>query len=96
MLSMSSKFLILGFILRAKSIKAWDWYPAGARPFKRADYIKKFDSLTDGIIEKAERNRFIDLVQNLSDLTPEQVQQLNVQVTIDRLLNNKRDSKGIF
>ncbi|MBC7530392.1 MAG: MmgE/PrpD family protein [Oligoflexus sp.] len=73
-----------------------DAHPAGARPFKRADYIKKFDTLTESIIEKAERNRFIELVQNLADLTADQVQQLNVQVAIDRLVNNKRDTKGIF
>jgi len=73
-----------------------DAHPAGARPFKRADYIRKFDSLTESIITKEERNRFITLVQNLADLTPDQVQQLNVQVAIDKLVNNKRDTKGIF
>ncbi len=73
-----------------------DAHPAGARPFKRADYIKKFDTLTDGIIAKDERDRFIGLVENLADLTPEQVQQINVQLPIDKLTNNKRDAKGIF
>jgi 2-methylcitrate dehydratase len=73
-----------------------DAHPAGARPFKRADYIRKFDTLTDGIITKDERNRFISLTENLQDLTAEQVQQLNVQIAIDKLINNKRDTKGIF
>jgi 2-methylcitrate dehydratase len=73
-----------------------DAHPAGARPFKRADYIKKFDTLTDGIITKAERDRFIKLVENLPNLTAEEVAQLNVQVAIDKLVNNKRDNKGIF
>lgn len=73
-----------------------DAHPAGARPFKRADYIRKFDTLTDGIINKEERDRFIKLTENLADLSPAQVQQLNVQVPIDRLTNNKRDAKGIF
>jgi 2-methylcitrate dehydratase len=71
-------------------------HPAGAKPFKRADYVRKFDMLTEEIITKEERNRFITLVENLSDLTPAQVQQLNVQIPMDRLVNNKRDTKGIF
>ena len=73
-----------------------DAHPAGARPFKRADYIRKFDTLTEGIITKAERDRFINLVENLENLTAEQVQQLNVQIPIEKLVNNKRDTKGIF
>ena len=73
-----------------------DAHPAGARPFKRADYIRKFDTLTEGIITKAERDRFIGLVENLENLTAEQVQQLNVQIPIENLVNNKRDNKGIF
>lgn len=71
-------------------------HPAGARPFKRADYIRKFDTLTESIIKKEERNRFIALCENLPDLTAAQVQELNVQIPIDQLINNKRDTKGIF
>ena len=71
-------------------------HPAGAKPFKRADYIKKFDTLTADIITKDERNRFISLCERLPELTAAEVQQLNVQIPIDKLLNNKRDSKGIF
>lgn len=71
-------------------------HPAGAKPFKRADYIRKFDILTSEIITKEERNRFISLCENLTDLTLEQVQELNVQIPIEKLINNKRDTKGIF
>jgi 2-methylcitrate dehydratase len=73
-----------------------DAHPAGARPFKRADYIKKFEMLTTGIITKAERDRFIGLVERLPELTAQEVQQLNVQIDISKLTNNKRDTKGIF
>jgi 2-methylcitrate dehydratase len=73
-----------------------DAHPAGARPFKRANYIQKFDTLTEGVITQQERNRFINLVENLADLSAAEVQQLNVQLPIDRLTNNKRDNKGIF
>lgn len=71
-------------------------HPAGAKPFKRADYIRKFDTLTAEIITKDERNRFIQLVERLPELTAAEVQLLNVQIPIDKLINNKRDTKGIF
>lgn len=71
-------------------------HPAGAKPFKRADYIRKFDTLTADIITKEERNRFISLCERLPELTAAEVQQLNVQIPIDKLINNKRDQKGIF
>ncbi len=71
-------------------------HPAGAKPFKRADYIKKFDTLTADIITKEERNRFISLCERLPELTAPELQQLNVQIPIDKLINNKRDQKGIF
>jgi 2-methylcitrate dehydratase len=71
-------------------------HPAGAKPFKRADYIRKFDTLTEGIITKTERDRFINLVQRLPDLTAAEVRDLNVQLDLDKLSNNKRDTRGIF
>lgn len=71
-------------------------HPAGAKPFKRADYIRKFDMLTSDIITKEERNRFISLCERLPELTAAEVQQLNVQIPIDKMINNKRDQKGIF
>lgn len=71
-------------------------HPAGAKPFKRNDYIRKFDELTEGIITKEEHNRFLSLVQRLPELTANEVQELNVQIPLEKLINNKRDTKGIF
>ncbi len=71
-------------------------HPAGAKPFKRADYIRKFDTLTTGIITPEERNRFISLCERLPQLTAAEVRQLNVQVPIDKMPVNKRDTRGIF
>jgi 2-methylcitrate dehydratase len=73
-----------------------DALPAGARPFKRADYIRKFETLTKGIITPEESNRFLQLVQHLPELTPAEVQQLNVQMPMAVLINSQRDEKGIF
>jgi 2-methylcitrate dehydratase len=71
-------------------------HPAGAKPFKRPDYIRKFDELTEGIITKEERNRFISLVERLPELTAAEVQQLNVQVPLEKIPLHQRDTKGIF
>ncbi len=71
-------------------------HPAGAKPFVRKDYVRKFDELTEGLITKDERNRFITLCEQLPELTAAQVQELNVQIPFETLINNKRDNKGIF
>ncbi|MCH7535690.1 MAG: MmgE/PrpD family protein [Bacteroidetes bacterium] len=70
-------------------------HPAGAKPFQRADYINKFDSLTNGIIEQTERDRFIDLAGNLENLSAEEIQKLNVQVK-PAILASIRSKNGIF
>ena len=69
-------------------------HPAGKRPFKRENYIGKFDILTKELITKKERNRFIELVENLRNLSAEQVKEINVQVA--ELSNSTLDTKGIF
>ncbi len=71
-------------------------HPAGAKPFSRPDYIKKFDTLTSSIIEAKERSRFLGLVQDLPDLTSDDIKGLNVQVPLHRLMNHEKDNRGIF
>jgi 2-methylcitrate dehydratase len=71
-------------------------HPAGAKPFARPDYIRKFDALTDGIVDSSERDRFIDMVRGLPDLNANDIKLLNVQVPLDRLKNNARDMRGVF
>ncbi|MFZ4404476.1 MAG: MmgE/PrpD family protein, partial [Pseudobdellovibrionaceae bacterium] len=71
-------------------------HPAGAKPFVRADYIRKFDMLTEEWITRDERNRFIELVQALPELSAAQVQQLNVQMPLEKITLHQRDEKGIF
>lgn len=73
-----------------------DAHPAGARPFKRADYIRKFETLTKGIITPEESKRFLALVQRLPELTAAEVQQLNVQISPESFPQSKRDERGIF
>jgi len=71
-------------------------HPAGARPFVRSDYIKKFKTLTEGIISPVESERFLSLVQRLPDLSASELLALNVQVEPTILTAHQRDQKGIF
>ncbi len=71
-------------------------HPAGARPFVRMNYIEKFDTLVEDVITRDERNRFLDLVQDLPNLTAAQVAELNVQVPLAKMIQTERDTKGIF
>ncbi|NOX95147.1 MAG: MmgE/PrpD family protein [Alphaproteobacteria bacterium] len=69
-------------------------HPFGARPFARPEYIKKFKTLTDHILEASESARFLDLVQKLPNLTAEQVRLLNPVAPEGYLIEN--GLKGIF
>jgi 2-methylcitrate dehydratase len=71
-------------------------HPAGTRPFARDGYIRKFDTLTQGIIKTSERDRFIETVQDLPVLSADKLYRLNVQVPFERLKNHERDNRGIF
>ena len=71
-----------------------DAHPYGARPFVRENYINKFLTLTDGIIEKKESIRFLKLVQNLKNLKPGQLDKLNIVVRKSKLKKNLK--RGIF
>ena len=68
----------------------------GARPFARADYVRKFETLTEGLITPAESRRFLDLAQALPDLDAKRVGELNVVLDGAALDNAVRDDRGIF
>jgi 2-methylcitrate dehydratase len=68
-------------------------HPRGAQPFARADYIRKFTTLTEGIIAKAESDRFLDAVQDLARLGAGTLDRLNVALPEGSLLKGR---PGIF
>ncbi|MEO7121613.1 MAG: MmgE/PrpD family protein, partial [Lacisediminihabitans sp.] len=45
-----------------------DAHPLGARPFAREQYIAKFRSLAEGVLEPTEIKRFLETVQRLPEL----------------------------
>mgnify|MGYP001375548510 FL=1 len=57
-----------------------DAHPNGLRPFRRNNYVEKFNMLTDGIISNKEAKRFLQLVQNLKNLKSKDINALNVEV----------------
>jgi 2-methylcitrate dehydratase len=50
----------------------------GATPWRRPDYLRKFRTLTEGVIATAEADRFLAAVERLQSLSPAELQQLNV------------------
>lgn len=72
-----------------------DAHPLGARPFTRKDYIAKFESLCDGVVEKAEQQRFLALAQDLPELSLERLQTLNICVD-PSLLSAQDPELGLF
>jgi len=71
-------------------------HPSGKSPFARPDYIRKFDTLTEGLVATAERDRFLGLCDRLSELSVGEVAQLNIQFVKDAVQGTERDTKGIF
>ncbi len=62
-----------------------DAHPQGARPFARPQYVQKFRTLADGIVEAGEQDRFLALVDRLPALSAAEVRALNFIVPADRL-----------
>ena len=71
-----------------------DAHPYGSRPFKRQNYINKFLTLTESVLDKKESDRFLKTVQNLKKLKSGQLDRLNIEVRKSKIKRNLR--KGIF
>ncbi len=65
----------------------------GAKPFAREDYVRKFQTLTDGIISARESNKFLEAVQDLPRLGQGELGALNVALPAGALAVGKT---GIF
>ena len=72
-----------------------DAHPLGARPFRRGQYIQKFRTLTKDVLEPAESQRFLELVQKLPDLDAGQIANLTITAK-PGLLDSVISPKGLF
>ncbi|MFF2087278.1 2-methylcitrate dehydratase PrpD [Nocardia sp. NPDC058176] len=73
-----------------------DAHPLGARPFAREQYIAKFRTLADGVIEPAEQDRFLEVAQRTPELSAEELGQLNFTVSDEVLARTPQLPKGLF
>lgn len=72
-----------------------DAHPLGARPFAREQYIQKFKTLAADVLDSAEIDRFLNLVQRLPELTAEEVTGLTI-VAKPGVLTSVSTPAGIF
>jgi 2-methylcitrate dehydratase len=72
-----------------------DAHPLGARPFARADYVRKFRLLAEPVLAPAEIERFLALAERLPELTADEVRGLNI-VARDGVLASAPSPKGLF
>lgn len=72
-----------------------DAHPLGARPFARANYIEKFRTLAEPVLDAAEIERFLSLVQRLPELSAAEVQELTI-VAKPEILSAADAKKGLF
>jgi 2-methylcitrate dehydratase len=68
----------------------------GARPFARADYKNKFSTITAGMVESTEQERFFGLCERLNELTAAEIGMLNVQLPAGSVDSTERNTVGIF
>ncbi|MET3945167.1 2-methylcitrate dehydratase PrpD [Corynebacterium ureicelerivorans] len=71
-----------------------DAHPLGARPFVRENYVAKFRTLAEGIVDTQEQDRFLAAAQDLENLTD--LTELNIRVNDATLAVADTIPGGIF
>ena len=80
----------------AEDIAVADAHPLGARPFTRPDYVGKFRTLAENVVEGGEQDRFLNLAGRLAELTADEVAALSVTAAPGILDAVARVPGGIF
>ncbi|MEE2815388.1 MAG: MmgE/PrpD family protein, partial [Actinomycetota bacterium] len=78
-----------------EEIAVADAHPLGARPFARENYVRKFRVLAQPVLDAAEIDRFLELVERLPELTADEVQELSI-VAKKGVLASADAPKGLF
>ena len=60
-----------------------DAHPLGATPWRRASYIAKFRTLSEGVVSLEEQTRFLATVERLANLTPPELTGLTFSAQLD-------------
>ena len=69
-----------------EEIAVADAHPRGARPFAREDYIRKFRSLTEGLVEAAEVERFLAAAAGLAEGRTGELGEVTVALPTSKLV----------
>jgi len=69
-----------------EEIAVADAHPRGARPFARADYQRKFRSLTEGLIGAAEAERFLTAAAGLAERGSRDLGEITVALPVAKLV----------
>lgn len=72
-----------------------DAHPLGARPFAREQYIHKFRTLAEGLLDQAEIDRFLAAVERLPQLEAGELDQLNLTAA-DGVIDLAAAPAGLF
>jgi 2-methylcitrate dehydratase len=72
-----------------------DAHPLGARPFAREQYIQKFRTLAADVLDEAEIERFLTLVQRLPELTAAEIGGLTITAK-PGVLASVSNPEGLF
>src|SRR5699024_10358050 len=73
-----------------------DAHPHGARPFAREQYVDKFRTLADGVVETAEQDRCLAAAAEAASLPAGELGRLNFTVSDEVLARSPRSPKGLF
>ncbi|MDO4760994.1 MAG: MmgE/PrpD family protein [Corynebacterium sp.] len=71
-----------------------DAHPLGARPFARPQYEEKFRTLAEGVVTKAEQDRFLKAVDNIERL--DDLGELNIVLEADVLAKAPSTPEGLL
>ena len=70
-----------------------DAHPLGATPWSRPNYLTKFRTLTEDLVEPAEAERFLEFVERLPHLRSHELHGLNIALPEGKLVQSR---PGIF
>ena len=71
-------------------------HPLGSEPFGREGYLRKFQTLTEGLVGSEESEPFLETVQRFPHLQALELGALNLTLWPDKLTCVIRDERGIF
>ena len=89
------EILLTDGTLITDQIAVADAHPLGARPFAREQYVTKFRTLADGVLEQAEIERFLSVAARLPELGADELGGLTITAR-PGLFDGIATPKGLF